>query len=328
MARKLRLEFPGACYHVINRGNYRAPIFGTEKAKAAFEGCLFEACEKSGWLLHAFVLMSNHYHLAIETPEGNLVAGMQWLQATFANRFNRLRNERGHLFQSRYKSLLVEEGAPLGQVCHYLHLNPVRAGLLPMERLPEYRASSYWYLWQEKRPSFLRVETALTEAGALADTPAGRDAYAQYLIWQATEGPAGKTQAYVSLSRGWALGTREFKAALIKDYALAETSRAWEKMGQREIRETRWAERLAHGLEVLGKTAVEIISERKAAPWKVALAARLKQITQADNRWIAEKLRMGTPVAVSHHVGRLNRGASHSAAKPLLSKLEILKVKT
>ena len=85
MVRKLRLEFPGACYHVINRGNYQADIFKTEQTKAAFEACLFEACRKSGWVLHAFVIMRNHYHLALETPEGNLVAGMQWLQATFAH---------------------------------------------------------------------------------------------------------------------------------------------------------------------------------------------------------------------------------------------------
>ena len=118
MARKLRLEFPGACYHVINRGNYRTDIFRTQGARAAFESCLFEACEKSDWVLHAFVIMRNHYHLALETPDGNLVAGMQWLQSTFANRFNRLRRERGHLFQGRYKALLVEAGVALGQVCH------------------------------------------------------------------------------------------------------------------------------------------------------------------------------------------------------------------
>jgi putative transposase len=114
MARKLRLEFPGACYHVINRGNYRADIFATDGAKAAFERCLFEAGTKSGWLLHAFVLMRNHYHLAVETPLANLVSGMQWLQATFANRFNRFRDERGHLFQGRYKALLVEKGTRWG----------------------------------------------------------------------------------------------------------------------------------------------------------------------------------------------------------------------
>src|SRR5690242_1381803 len=109
MPRKLRLEFPGALYHVINRGNYRAHVFGTEGARRAFECCLFEACQKSKWVLHAYVIMGNHFHLALETPEGNLAAGMQWLQSTYATRFNRLRDERGHLFQGRYKALVVEE---------------------------------------------------------------------------------------------------------------------------------------------------------------------------------------------------------------------------
>jgi len=101
MARKLRLEFPGAVYHVINRGNYRTDVFAAETTKAAFEACLFAACEKFGWVLHAYVVMRNHYHLALETPQGNLVAGLHWLQETFANRFNRLRGERGRLFQGK-----------------------------------------------------------------------------------------------------------------------------------------------------------------------------------------------------------------------------------
>lgn len=99
MSRKLRLEFPGACYHVINRGNYRRDAFATSKTKSAFVSCLFEACLKSAWILHAFVVMRNHFHLAVETPLGNLVAGMHWLECTFANRFNRFRDERGHLFR-------------------------------------------------------------------------------------------------------------------------------------------------------------------------------------------------------------------------------------
>ena len=111
---------------------------------------------------------------------------MQWLQSTFANRFNKRRGERGHLFQGRYQSLLVEEGEALGMLCHYLHLNPVRAGILPVDRLPDYRHSSYWYLGQPKaRPAGLPVTTALTEAGALADTPAGWKSYADYLTCQA-----------------------------------------------------------------------------------------------------------------------------------------------
>ena len=77
MARKLRLEVPGAIYHVINRGNYRGFVFRTLGARQAFEACLFQACERSGWRLHAFIVMGNHFHLAVETPQGNLVAGMQ-----------------------------------------------------------------------------------------------------------------------------------------------------------------------------------------------------------------------------------------------------------
>jgi putative transposase len=200
---------------VINRGNYRADVFKTEGARDAFELCLFEACAKSNWLLHAFVVMSNHYHLALETPDGNLVSGMQWLQATFANRFNKLRGERGHLFQGRYKALLVEEGGPLDQVCHCLHLNSVRAGIVTMEQLPGYRHSSYWYVGQPKvRPAFLDLRTALIEAGDLTDTATGWKKYGEYLAWHAEEGPAGRNKAYGSLSKGWALGTKDFKAAL------------------------------------------------------------------------------------------------------------------
>jgi REP element-mobilizing transposase RayT len=316
MARKLRLEFPGACYHVINRGNYRTDIFRTEGARTAFESCLFEACAKSDWVLHAFVIMRNHYHLALGTPDGNLVAGMQWLQATFANRFNRLRGERGHLFQGRYKALLVEEGAALGQVCHYIHLNPVRAGIVPAARLREFRPSSYWYLWRPQvRPKFLELRTALEEAGGLADTSAGRRSYGEYLAWQAQDGPAGRNEAYVSLSKGWALGTREFKAALIKDHALAANARAWEDEGAREIRERQWEQGLAACLQKAGKTIEAAASDRKSAPWKVAIAAELKQGTQATNRWIAEQLHMGGAVAVSQYVGRARR--ARQAKRPM-----------
>ena len=309
MARKLRLEFPGAIYHVINRGNYRADVFQTAGAQAAFETCLFEAAQKSGWVLHAFVIMRNHFHLALETPAGNLVAGMQWLQSTFASRCNRLRGERGHLFQGRYKALGVEGDPALGQLCDYLHLNPVRAGAVPVSRLAGYRASSYWYLVRPKaRPKCLHVATALTAAGGLADTPAGRRSYSDYLAWQAVEGPAGKNAAYVSMSRGWALGTTGFKAALIKDHAVAADARAWERQGAREIRELAWAALLQRCLRALGKSETAAQGERKGAPWKAAVALRLKETTQVSNRWLSEQLHLGRPEAVSVHLGRLRRG--------------------
>ena len=107
MPRKQRIEYPGAIYHVISRGNYRKELFLKKRTGEAFERCLFETVERCRWKLHAYIIMSNHYHLAVETPEPNLVVGMKWLQSTFATRFNRLRKERGHVFQGRYKSILI-----------------------------------------------------------------------------------------------------------------------------------------------------------------------------------------------------------------------------
>ncbi len=314
MARKLRLQYPGAIYHVINRGNYRTLIFGDEKTKAAFETCLFEACGRCGWLLHGFVIMGNHYHLAVETPQGNLVAGMQWLQSTFANRFNKLRGEHGHLFQGRFKALAVEAGGPLGHVCHYVHLNPVRAGMVAVEALAEYRFSSYWYLLRPKqRPAFMRAEAALNDAGELPDTAAGWRSYADHLAWQATDGPAGKNEAYVSLSRGWVIGGDDFKKELLQDDSVSVDTRAWESQGVREVRASRWAAALAacHACLPAGART----SSLKSAPWKVAVAAFLKESTDVPNGWLADQLDMGSPVYVSKHVGLLRRSPNGEAGR-------------
>ena len=308
MARKLRLEFPGACYHVINRGNYRSDIFQLASTKAAFEACLFEACEKSRWLLHAFVLMRNHYHLAVETPDGNLVAGMHWLQVTFARRFNLHRSEHGHLFQGRYKALLVEDGDPLGLVCHYIHLNPVRASILPVSRLQHYRYSSYWYLWHLKHcPHFLRFENALSATGQISLSPSGRNKYVQYLEWQVEEGPAGTSKAYVNLSQGWALGGTEFRTALMHDHSLVARTRAWELVGAKEIKEQAWRDALARLLMNTGRSESDFGPAPKSAPWKLALAAWMKSHTQTSNRWLCQTLNLGTPDAFSHNLTKYRR---------------------
>lgn len=308
MPRKLRLEFPGAIYHVINRGNYRRWIFRDAATRTAFQSCLFDACQRCEWLLHAFVVMGNHFHLALETPKGNPVAGMHWLLATFACRFNRFRSEQGHLFQGRYKSLLVEEGAALGQLCHYIHLNPVRAGLVTVPDLSDYRHGSYAFMSQPAgRPPFLRVETALIEAGELPDSPAGRRCYRDYLEWQAEEGPAGKSRAYANLSRGWALGSHEFKAALVREHNLAPYVRALEISGAREVNALRWSESLARALRALRRTTAESIHAPKSAEWKLAVAAWMKSHTDASNGWLAEALNLGAPAALSRNLTRFRR---------------------
>jgi REP element-mobilizing transposase RayT len=118
--------------------------------------------------------MRNHYHLALETPEPNLVEGMQWLQSTYANRFNRFRGERGHVFQGRYQAIVVEDGAHLGAVAHYIHLNPVRARIVAVRQANDYRWSSLYFLAKRgARPGWLRLEDALLAAGSLADGESG-----------------------------------------------------------------------------------------------------------------------------------------------------------
>ena len=217
MARSLRIEYPGAVYHVINRGNYRQDLFKDEGTHWAFEQCLFEACERNGWVLEGFCVMTNHFHLILRTPMGNLSEGMRWLQSTFANRFNRHREETGRLFQGRFKSLVVEEAHYLGTLLDYVHLNPSRAGLVPVDRLFDYRWSSYYYFWNpQKRPGFLNVAGALQDTKGCDDTLLGRREYAGHLAWLMATPEAREDAGFNRLSRGWALGSKEFKRSLIE----------------------------------------------------------------------------------------------------------------
>ena len=137
MARKVRIQFAGAVYHVMSRGNNGNGIFFGNKGCEKFLDTLDEACQRTGWIVHAYVLMGNHYHLLIETPEANLVDGMKWLQGTYTQRVNAWRQRRGHLFQGRYKAQLVnaenKESKYFQTVADYIDLNPVRAKMVGKE---------------------------------------------------------------------------------------------------------------------------------------------------------------------------------------------------
>ena len=313
MARGLRIERENGVYHVINRGNYRQDLFINEGAHLSFENCLFEACEKSEWVLEGFCVMTNHFHLVIRTPKGNLVSGMGWLQSTFANRYHRYRKVHGKLFQGRYKSLIVEEDSYPGALLHYVHLNPVRASMVPLDQLKDYRWSSYWYLHQKrKRPPFMDCTGALEAAGGLADTPAGRKQYLSYLKWITTNDLAQKEMAFDKMCRGWALGAKSFKKGLLEELEAAkeadkqtdgtEAVDRYYGEGLREANRLRWEMLLEKGLEFVGKDRSSIDADLKSARWKVMLAAVLKRKTSATNAWITQQLNMGTADAVSRYV--------------------------
>ena len=318
MARKPRLEAEDAVYHVLNRGNYRSDIFRSEKARSAFLRCLGEACTKTGWRIHAWCLMSNHYHLAVETPRANLVGGMQWLQGTFSTRFNRLRGERGHLFQGRYQSLLVDPADGLGPLCHYIHLNPVRARLRPVVQLPTWPWSSLqWLMTPRLRPAWYAPDAALQHAGGLKDTPAGRGKYLEYLAWLAEDEPARKAQRFAEMSKGWVIGSAQFAKETVRTHAATLGRGRRMTDDTRGAQEALWRERLAELLGQLGRTEAELAAVGKSEGWKLALAATLKARTTATNRWLGTTLQLGNLHEVSRKVAAWTRAPDAAFSRKL-----------
>jgi len=182
MARKLRVEYPGAIYHVLNRGDRREPIFQDDPDRRRFLETLAETCAKTGWQIHAYCLMGNHFHLVLGTPQANLVAGMKWFLGTYTARFNRRHQLFGHLFSGRYKALIVDGSGNgyLRTVCDYVHLNPARAKLLtPEQPLRDYAWSSYGESLKppSRRPVWLRVDRLFGEMRIPKDSPAGREQF-------------------------------------------------------------------------------------------------------------------------------------------------------
>ena len=141
MARPLRIEYPGAVYHVTSRGNEKRPVFKTDTDRQNFLNTLQHVNKRYNWLCHAYCLMTNHYHLLIETPDGNLSIGMRQLNGVYTQLFNKSHGRTGHLFQGRYKAILIQKDSHLLEVCRYVVLNPVRAKMV--ERPEAYSWSSY-----------------------------------------------------------------------------------------------------------------------------------------------------------------------------------------
>jgi REP element-mobilizing transposase RayT len=307
MARPLRLEYPGACYHVINRGNYRRNVFAPKGAAEAFERCLDEVAVAFGWRIHAYVIMRNHFHLAVETPRPNLSAGMKWLQGTWATRFNRFLVETGRPFQGRYKSLHVESGEAMARVAHYIHLNPVRAKVVPADRIEEYKRSSLPLFSRKNRPVWLAAETVLDESGGLPDTAAGWRKYREYLAFLSEDDVKLRENRLGKLSRGWVVGSTEFEQGLRKN--LMKLGRDWKQVRLLggglvpELPDEYWATKLKEGARLF-KIKLDRLPTKKSAIEKVRLAAFMKVTMGVSNAWLAKKLAMGQPASVSQFVRR------------------------
>ncbi|AWN73094.1 transposase [Legionella anisa] len=166
MVRPLRIEFAGGLYHITSRGNRKESIYLSDEDRENFLSVLGDACLKYHWLCHSYCLMTNHYHLLIETPLGNLSKGMRYLNGVYTQKFNKLHKRIGHVLQGRYKSILVEKDSYLLELSRYIVLNPVRAGIV--EKADEWYWSSY--LATSGRvpvPSWLTVDWLLSSFGTI-----------------------------------------------------------------------------------------------------------------------------------------------------------------
>ncbi len=165
MARPLRIEFAGALYHLTSRGHRREDIFLDDVDRKIFLEVLAEVCERFRWACHAYCLMSNHYHLVIETRDSTLSQGMRQLNGVFTQRSNRRHRRVGHVFQGRYKAILVQKESYLLELARYVVLNPVRAGMVRSARdwpWSSYRATAGW----SEVPDWLSVDWLLSAFGA------------------------------------------------------------------------------------------------------------------------------------------------------------------
>ena len=295
MARKLRIQYPGAVYHVMNRGDRHEPIFKGDQDYAAFLQALGEACQRALWQVHAYCLMGNHFHLVIETPQPTMVAGMKWLLGTYTSRFNRRHRQFGHLFSGRYKALLVDGSGDgyLKTVCDYVHLNPVRAKQIPAEQpLEAFRWSSYpLYLGTPRqRPVWLRVDRLLGEWRIAEDSAAGRREFAHCMERRRAEDMRGEVRR---VERGWCLGDEEFRRELLEQVCKGPGTSHYGDAVQEAV-EVRAERLVSERLTAAGWTEKDLAGWRKGDRRKVKLAADVRAGTTMPLAWIAKRLAMGS----------------------------------
>ncbi|MBI4745378.1 MAG: transposase [Deltaproteobacteria bacterium] len=178
MARPLRITYSGAYYHITSRGNEQRDIFKSQKDREKFLYYLDSAKERYGAAIHAYCLMSNHFHLLLETPRGNLSEIMRHIVGAYTTYFNIKRKRAGHLFQGRYKSILIEGDEYATELSRYIHLNPVRAGIVALPE--EYKWSSYQsYIGQVQSPIWLKTDFVLGYFGKTG--AAARKKYREFI---------------------------------------------------------------------------------------------------------------------------------------------------
>ena len=304
MPRMKRVEFEGAYYHVMARGNQQSDIVWDEEDCERFVKTLAEVVEQTGWEVMAWALMSNHYHLVIRTPEANLVKGMTWFQNTITKRHIGKYKEAGHLFAGRYKAILVQEGTYLRRLIHYVNLNPIRAGIhsLDLNEAMSYEWSSLWeYLYP---PSQRNVFTHISkgyEVFGIRDEKRGREKF-----WKQTCQAAGKEkESYLEMVKhGWIMGSAEFiakmseklkltKADIKNGYGGGQLKSQGEILARQIIKE---------GLEYYGLRQEDLENLKKNDWRKAELAIQIRAKTTMNADWIGKELYMGARGSITNAI--------------------------
>ena len=288
MARRRRHLSNQGVYHVYNRAELGAAIFASETAKRLFVEAMFRTVDRHGWELFAFAVMSNHFHLLLSTPRGNLDLGMHALQSDFANKHKAFRGSIGHVFQSRYRADHCAAGPLAAARMDYVHLNPVRAGIIPFELLSQYPWTSYQSLRRPKQRGLFSLGAGLELLHGLKDSPAGWQAYEARLELVLKSDFRLPTDAElfgaVAARRRGALEENKGAASRI---AVSRTRLLEEEMA-------RWDACLTDVLKAEGLTRGEMVGRSASDATKVKVALKVRERCPAFSSWFAERLAMGS----------------------------------
>jgi putative transposase len=314
MPRAPRIEFVGAMYHVMSRGNRLERIYVDDVDREVFLKTLGETCRSSGWVVHSFIMMKNHYHLLIETPRPTLVRGMQYLNSTYTKRYNVRHKTYGHLFQGRYKALLVDtesEGYFL-TVSDYIHMNPVRAKLVKesKELLKDRWSSIGWLAGVRKeKPEWLSWKRVYGEFGSRSWDRRARKEYRNYIDRRMNE-ETEKDPRIAKIRRGWCYGSGQFVEEM-KERLLEVTSKlvkydTWNDEASDEMEEVRAERDLKQGMKKLGYD--NLIEMERWDRYLLAEWVRTRSRMKID--WLAEK------------IGAKNRGSLSGSLFEIRKRME------
>jgi len=318
----------------MNRGDRGGKIFKDRLDYDLFLNAMNQVCERSGWRIHAYVLMPNHFHWLLETPVGNLVEGMKWFLSAYSMRFNARHGQRGHVFQGRYKAVVIDasSGNYFETVSTYIHLNPARANLLPSEKrdLKNYAWSSYvnYLKPKDERPDWLTVDRVLGNL-ELKDNDRGRSDYEAYLEDRAyeqgtREGKRALRAEWKPVRYGWCVGSEAFQEELLAKLHEAVEGKDRDSYSGAGIRahDEVYAEGvIQRGMKLLNLGEEDLAALPRGHDYKCLLAWSVHRHSLVSNKWLANRLVMGSASNICRHVAKAkNSGDGHVSR--LRKKLE------